>query len=80
MRVNNQLIRDMATALDKAVAMYYLLHSHAAGQSDLTEDQLANVVDGVCSEAQEILTRARAAGLDAGVATRPVYLPVLAVH
>ena len=54
---------QMATALQKAVAMYFLLHDHARGATDLTEDQLAAVVEGVCDEATHALSEARRCGL-----------------
>lgn len=60
---HDNLIQDMATALQKAVAMYCLLHDHAKGQTDLTEDQLGNVVTGVSEDASRVLERARDAGL-----------------
>ncbi len=53
----------MATALQKAVAMYFLLIDHAKGETDLTEDQLEAVVEGVCAEASAALAEARRAGL-----------------
>ena len=49
----------MYQALEKVEAMTLLLHSHARGEDDLTEDQLANVVTGVTAEATEALRRAR---------------------
>lgn len=74
---------QMATALQKAVAMYFLLHDHAAGETDLTEDQLAAVVEGVCDEARVALESARRAGLlaplpEAGQAARAHRIPVVA--
>lgn len=53
----------MATALQQAVAMYFLLIQHAKGETDLTEDQLEAVVEGVCDDARLALTEARRAGL-----------------
>lgn len=75
----------MATALQKAVAMYFLLHDHARGATDLTEDQLASVVEGVCDEAREALTEARRCGLlapvpEVGLAARASRTPVSAPH
>lgn len=64
------LLTDMALALQQAVAMYHLLHQHAAGTTDLTEDQLANVVTGICSDAVLILQRARDEG---ALAPLPLY-------
>lgn len=58
---------SMATALQKAVAMYFLLHNHARGETDLTEDQLSAVVTGVCDEARVALDEARRCGLLAPV-------------
>jgi len=49
----------MVATLDRAVAVYGLLHAHAAGQTCLTEDQLANVVTGVALEASDVLRRVR---------------------
>jgi hypothetical protein len=57
------VIRDMATALQQAVAMYCLMIDHSQGRTDLTEDQFANVVEGVCEEAGRALEAARLAGL-----------------
>ena len=49
---------QMYMAIEKFIAVYELLHSHARGQTDLTEDQLANVIDGVAREARDVLARA----------------------
>lgn len=71
----------MATALQKAVAMYFLLHDHAKGETDLTEDQLAAVVEGVCDEAATALAGARRAGLLAPAPDTPAHRrPVRAPH
>lgn len=51
----------MVLYLEKAVAMYELLHSHARGQTDLTEDQLANVVTEICAMSRATADRADAA-------------------
>lgn len=59
MRITKALYQAMCLSLEKSVAVYELLHSHAKGQTDLTEDQLANVVTGVAMEARETLGRAR---------------------
>lgn len=67
----------MATALQKAVAMYFLLLDHAKGETDLTEDQLEAVVEGVCEEAGAALTEARRAGL---LAPLPVARPLVPAH
>ena len=67
-----QLVTDMATALQQAVAMYCLLHEHAQGRTDLTEDQLANVVTAVCQDAAHVLQRARDEGL---LPTPPIAVP-----
>lgn len=50
---------DMVNTLDRAIAVYGLLHAHARGETDLTEDQLANVVTGVAMEASAVLRRVR---------------------
>lgn len=50
---------DMYGALVKSVAMYDLLHAHARGETDLSEDQLANVVTGIAREARRVLSRVR---------------------
>lgn len=76
---------QMATALQKAVAMYLLLHDHARGVTDLTDDQLAAVVTGVCDEARVALVEARRAGLVAPapvarVAPPPHRRPLVALH
>ena len=55
------VIADMCKALEGASAMCDLLHAHARGQTDLTEDQLAAVVTGVSREAGDALSRARGA-------------------
>ena len=49
----------MINTLDRAIAVYGLLHAHARGETDLTEDQLANVVTGVAMEASDVLQRVR---------------------
>lgn len=54
----------MYETIEKVVAVYELLHAHARNQTDLTEDQLANVVTGVKDEAIRILARARDGGPD----------------
>lgn len=59
MKITRAMFNAMCLSLEKAVAVYELLHSHAAGQTDLTEDQLANVVTGVSAEARDTLDRAR---------------------
>ena len=58
-RVNAENVKDMERALEQAVAMYHLLHAHARGETDLTEDQLANVVTSVSDQASDVLRRVR---------------------
>lgn len=62
-KVPRDTVIKMATALQRAVAMYFLLVQHSRGETDLTEEQLASVVDGVCEEAGRALTDARRCGL-----------------
>lgn len=50
---------ELIQTISKAVAMYGLLHAHAQGKTDLTEDQLANVVTGLSLEARDVLRRVR---------------------
>lgn len=57
-QVSLQLFNEIVLGLRKSIAMYKLLHAHAAGQTDLTEDQLANVVTGLAEEATDTLVRA----------------------
>jgi hypothetical protein len=57
MQVTQQIWGEAILALRKTIAMYELLHSHADGQTDLTEDQLANVVTGVADEARLVLEK-----------------------
>ena len=59
MLVPSNLWSEAILALRKTVAMYELLHVHAEGQTDLTEDQLANVVTGVADQARVTLERMR---------------------
>lgn len=59
MKITRILFEDMCLSLEKTVAVYELLHTHARGQTDFTEDQLANVVTGVAMEARDTLRRAR---------------------
>ena len=61
--MTNPTTERMATALQQAVAMYFLMIDHAKGKTDLTEDQMFNVVEGVCVEAGAALEEARDAGL-----------------
>lgn len=51
----------MYDALEKAEAMSMLLHAHARGEDDLTEDQLANVVTEVTDGTARALRVARGA-------------------
>jgi hypothetical protein len=48
---------EMVLAVQKSLAMYELLMSHAAGVTDFTEDQLGAVVSGLAREAREVLDR-----------------------
>lgn len=57
--VSREITHMLYTALEKAEAMTMLLHAHARGEDDLTEDQLANVVTGVTEEATRTLRAAR---------------------
>ena len=59
MMITRELWSEAILALRKTVAMYELLHTHAAGETDLTETQLANVVTGVADQARETLERMR---------------------
>lgn len=67
----------MATALQQAVAMYLLLVDHAKGETDLTEDQLEAVVEGVCADAARALSEARRCGL---VAPAPIGRGCVRTH
>ena len=71
MNVDRGLWSEAMLALRKSIAVYELLHAHAAGQTDLTEDQLANVVTVVSGEAKETLALARG---------RPVPEPRLSTY
>lgn len=55
----------MINALEGAAAMCDLLHAHAQGQTDLTEEQLASVVTGVSRQARDALRGARGGGAGA---------------
>lgn len=68
---NKKNTMDMFIALRQAVAMYDLLHAHARGETDLTEDQLANVVTEISVEAQRTLIRVR--GGDPTAVLLPVH-------
>ena len=59
MTTTRKIVHRMYQSLEKAAAMYDLLHAHARGETDLTEDQLANVVTEICREARETLGEAR---------------------
>lgn len=61
MNITPELWGEAILALRKTIAMYELLHTHAAGQTDLTEEQLGNVVTGVTQEARQTLERMREA-------------------
>lgn len=58
-RITQKEALDMMTTLNRAVAVYGLLHAHARGETDLTEDQLSGVVTGVALEATTVLRRVR---------------------
>lgn len=58
MDLPTELFDEMFVSLEKSVAMYELLISHAKGQTDLTEDQLANVVTGISLETRAVIRRA----------------------
>lgn len=60
MNVTPELWGEAVLALRRSIAVYELLHAHAAGQTDLTEDQLANVVTDTAREARATLDRMRA--------------------
>lgn len=53
----------MAEALQKTVAMYGLLIEQSQNETDLSEDQIATVVEGVAAEARDALVEARRVGL-----------------
>lgn len=55
MIINPKLFCNMLVSLEKSVAVYELLHAHARGETDLTEDQLGNVVTGVAMEARGVV-------------------------
>ena len=57
--ISHTITSAMYLALERSVAVYDLLVAHANGQTDLTEDQLANVVTRVSAEAKETLALAR---------------------
>lgn len=57
--VTRKMTNEMYKQLERAVAMYELLHAHAKGQTCLTEDQLANAVTGISLSAKDTLRRAR---------------------
>lgn len=61
-RVNEETMKAMENALEQAVAVYHLLHAHARGETDLTEDQLANVVTTVSMTASDVLRQVRGGG------------------
>lgn len=66
MRLKTSLFHDMCLQIEKNIAVYELLHAHARGQTDLTEEQLANVVTGVRAEATDVLVRLRGHGYRSG--------------
>lgn len=56
---NKKTIQAMYQALERSVAVYELLKAHARGETDLTEDQLVNVVTVISLEARDTLAVAR---------------------
>ena len=62
MNIDPKLWDDAVLQMRKSIAVYELLHAHAAGETDLSEDQLANVVTGVAAGARDTLHRMRGAG------------------
>lgn len=60
MQVADKFWDEVMTALSKSIAVYELLHAHAAGETDLTEDQLANVVTEIADGSRDVLARMRA--------------------
>lgn len=53
----DDLFTDTYLVLEKNVAICELLHAHARGETDLSEDQLANVVTGVSIETKAVARR-----------------------
>jgi len=61
--VRRERIRARQRLNDLADAFDVFGNDHAQGKTDLTEDQLAGVVEGVCDEAASALSEARRCGL-----------------
>lgn len=55
--LSETVVQQVCLILHKSAAMCDLLHAHARGETDLTEDQLASVVTDVSDEARAVLSR-----------------------